>query len=222
MWWMLVLNQTFFVSVGFLYTLISNDLSDNLIAHRGFCMKFLFMTSATASFSYLPLKCHAIIVCMQSAAIWLLFHWIVGFLPPIVYAFAIIFPAFEVYCFFCFREKSWHMFCLVEREKNARLISESLREALRGVLDVTFDASCECDEAGTIVSSSRHLQQLIGSSTTDLVGVGLMQLASTPTEAQRLETFLRQVSAQKIEDGVARFVPSPALLETVLRRPWGG
>ena len=62
------------------------------------------------------------------------------------------------------------MFCLVEREKSARLISESLREALRGVLDVTFDASCECDGRGIILSSSQHLEQLIGSNSSDLEG----------------------------------------------------
>lgn len=215
-WWMLVLNQSLFVTFLFVYTLMSNDLSDVLVTHRGFCMKFIYLILHSAHSTYLPLKFHAVVVCMQTAAIWLLFHWMVGFLPPIVYALAFTFPAAEAYFYICTREKSWHTFCLVEREKNARLISESLREALRGVLDVTFDASCECDERGIILSSSRHLQQLIGSSTSDLVGVGLVQLASKPAEALRVETFLRQVSAQKV-GAAAHFVPSPALLETVLR-----
>ena len=85
------------------------------------------------------------------------------------------------------------MFCLVEREKHAQLISESLRETLRGVLDVTFDASCECDETGRILCSSNHLQEmLLGQSAGKLLDLGLTQLAANAMEGQRIDTFLKQ------------------------------
>ena len=104
---------------------------------------------------------------------------------------------------------------MAEQERKARAVSDALRETLRRVLDVTFDASCDCDEAGRIVFSSSHLQELLGHGTSELVGFDLVQLASCPLEAGRINSLLGQISAQRQKLEFGGHVPL-AQLETTL------
>jgi len=135
-----------------------------------------------------------------------------GCIPKLI---TVILPALELLLYLLYRKQTWHWFCLAEKEKQARVLSDALRDTLRGVLDMTFDASCDCDSAGRILLFSQHLQELLGRSTSDLVGLDLMQLAASPTEADRINNFLKQMSIQMLEGG-SRTASPLAQLETVL------
>jgi len=114
------------------------------------------------------------------------------------------------------QKSRWHAFSLAEQEKRARWQAEALMKTLRRVLNITFDASCECDETGHILCSSPQLQHLLNSNSCDLVDCNLVQLAANPAEAQRVDTFLKQMLAQK-QGLVSHAGSTLALLETVLR-----
>jgi len=138
------------------------------------------------------------------------------YLKPVPIILGLCFPIVEVIMTRNAQKNRWQVFALAEQEKRARLQGEALMKTLRRVLNTTFDASCECDETGHILCSSPQLQHLLNSNSCDLVDCGLVQLAANPAEAQRVDTFLKQMLAQK--QGLAFDTGSTlALLETVLR-----
>lgn len=110
--------------------------------------------------------------------------------------------------------KDWHFFQIAEREHRARLKGDRLEEALRAMLHVVFDASCECDELGYLITSSRHMQDLIGKSSHEHDGLTLGSLAATPFEAERITAFLTQIASVQGRTDAEQSLSPPALLET--------
>jgi len=204
----LATGQYMTISACHLAGLMMCLVSDQLVAHRSFCLTFMCNLLISVVALRLSAKVHFVFVSISSCLSWLAFHWIMNFLRPIPILLSMGIPAFEFIVSARLRKIRWNAFCLSEKEKSARLHSEALMKTLRGVLNSTFDASCECDETGRICYSSPHFKQLLGSVSGDVVECNLVHLAVNPIEAQRIDTFLRQTVLQKLEFA--------SLLETVL------
>jgi len=215
-WWLLVACIASFVFLALINSLMSAFLSENIISHRAFVLKFTCCGTLISTCIYMPLLVHILAVSCQCGMIWCLFHWITDFLTPASCVVGISLICMN-FCFFVvLRKNRWSSFTMCEKEKHATALSKSLLETLRAVLFKMFDASCECDEAGHVHCSSKALEQLLGRSSLDLEDVDLMQLAVNREEAQRVNTFLKQVMQQS--HGFSPHVVSPvALLETAFR-----
>ena len=93
------------------------------------------------------------------------------------------------------------------------MLSERLMRTLRGVLNVTFDASCECSATGYILACSQHWQELLADTARPLT---LQRLAFDTEELNRIDTFLQQLASQNRDSSLSHNCPA-AQLETVLK-----
>ena len=193
--------------------------TQTVVAHRAFCMKFMVWLGTVAYCSYLPMRLRVIMMTTQSLLAWIVFHWIMDFLTPAPVLIGATFPILGLFLARWAEQKDWARFCLADKEKQGRLVSEALRKTLLGILNTTYDASCECDETGRILCASQNLQQQLGNSSCGLENSNLTQLAVNPTEMQRVGTFLKQILAQKRGDGLVDSDSPLVLLETTLWHP---
>eukprot|EP00427_Karlodinium_veneficum_P068322 CAMPEP_0169306000 /NCGR_PEP_ID=MMETSP1017-20121227/470_1 /TAXON_ID=342587 /ORGANISM="Karlodinium micrum, Strain CCMP2283" /LENGTH=533 /DNA_ID=CAMNT_0009399081 /DNA_START=19 /DNA_END=1617 /DNA_ORIENTATION=+ len=126
----------------------------------------------------------------------------------------VVFPGVELLAFHTAELREWHLFRLMEDERHARQAGENAKEAMRGMLNVVFDASCECDLAGRLITVSEHLASLLGAIPAALLDVDLPSLAANPEESKRIKDFLAHCAPT--DTGLA--VRPPSLVETSLRR----
>merc|ERR1719506_1479239 len=220
-WYIMLMSQSLCISFLLISCLaqcvaLADTPHSTLMVHRRFCVGYVFTLMSTSCWLYLPMSWRLVFVSIQSCIIWISFHWMVGFCKPVPIILGFILPGMEILHGRTVEKKSWNLFYLAEQETKARVLSEELMTCLRGVLNMTFDASCECDETGRILHSSQHLQQLLGCSSCDPFDFHLAQLTADDLEAQRVNNFLWQIRMQR--QGSARHdFGLPAVLETVLK-----
>merc|ERR1719329_1502086 len=92
---------------------------------------------------YLPMLWRLVIVDIYSSVVWLAFHYLADFARPVPLMMGILFPSMELYLFQIIVKNSWHAHKLLKSEKKARQLSDDLGQTLKGVFQVTYDASCE-------------------------------------------------------------------------------
>lgn len=217
-WFLCIAHQSILITAALTFTTMSVLVPDQLWAHRIFMTRYFVSLACMVHSIYLPHPWHFMFVSFSGVSAWMLFHYIQSFLEPVVLFWGLGWPAIEMVGFHFAERREWSLFQVVEHERHARSLSESLKEAMRGMLNVVFDASCECDAQGRLVTSSHHLQSLLGVSCDEILGMHLPRLAANDVERQRIEDFFTQSKPQQGLEGAAQPVRPPALMETSLRR----
>lgn len=177
------------VFLGYALTLLSVwGHSVELMAHRTFLLRYFCQMFCCLQLFYLPSSWHIYVVTVPGICCWMWFHWRLGFLAPVPVFWGLALPIMELILSRSVEQRDWQLFQIIRKEEKARMRGESVEAALRGMLSSVFDASCECDGHGTVLSASPHLQQLMGGP----VAERLADLALTSAESARIVALVRQ------------------------------
>jgi len=195
-------------------TLNSFGRGTEVLAHRTYHFGHFFFVGVCYILCWVPTKWHVCLVSLPASISWVAFQWSSGFLTPVSIFWGITFSAMEFWKFRLIEKRAWRFFKSVEHEKRLRKSGTTLIDALRSLLGTFCDASCECDDQGYILTSSPHLQDILGVTQGDLSGVSVETLAVNDLESQRIIEFLARCVARP---GVG----NAALLHTTLRRQPG-
>jgi hypothetical protein len=187
--------------------------SYTLNAHRMFLGKYIFLTFVFATLYYLPVVNFLVCITLQSFVLWIIWHWRMDYLGYQQLVYGIGLPVMTFLFYLVHRRRNLGIFMKVEQEKRARHLSDALQDTLRRVLNVTFDASCECDDTGCVVRSSQHLEELLDRSAEEFVHTDLKQLAANRAESKRVDTFFKQILMHDENDQQPL-----AMLETMFSR----
>ena len=141
-WWLCICQQCVVLTSLFLWVIGPTFLSSRktaaelLMAHRVFCLRYSLALVVGIVFAYLPLRLHLVVVSLQSLVVWMMFHWIVDFLFPVPVILGFVLPLLEFVGHNFAEVNNWRLYCLVEQERDARMLSETLMRTLRVVLNV--------------------------------------------------------------------------------------
>lgn len=174
---------------------------DDLLKHRTF-LAWLTSTPIISSVGYAPPHVYAVI-CSFNFLVWLAFHWIVNFWNGPCIAFGFLHCLLTWYLYMCADKRAWKEFETVHALNKDRQYLQAMHATLHSMLASLFDASCTCDESGTVHSRTPQLEDL-------LVGHGqwdpslqLSSFAASEEEATRLVHFLEQVSQNECHQAQA-------------------
>ena len=137
-----------------------------------------------------PFQIYAFVSAPTTIISWLLFHNKVGFWRSSMVIFGVLLTVLQALLCVFLERLQWQQFHANAQLDRERFILVSTQTTLHGMLSSFWDASCTCDVDGSILSSTPHLDQLLGWGM-PLVGSSLYDFLAKESDTRRLQAFVQ-------------------------------